>query len=157
MLCFFFSSRRRHTRSLCDWSSDVCSSDLFGWREMAESVARAYNSLPAEDRKKAGIFAQDYGQAGAIDFFGPKYGLPPALSGHQNYFLWGPRGYTGEVLLVLDWRADDERQQFASVEDLGRVQSSPWAMPSEGRVHIYLCRGAKIPLAELWPQVKNWM
>src|SRR5262249_19780765 len=70
--------------------------DQFGWEEMVATVARAYNNLPPEVRVKTAIFAQNYGQAGAIDLFGSKYGLPKAISGHQNYFLWGPRDYTGE-------------------------------------------------------------
>jgi dolichyl-phosphate-mannose-protein mannosyltransferase len=69
--------------------------DQFGWEEMTATVARVYNSLPPEVRAKTAIFGQNYGQAGAIDLFGPKYGLPPAISGHQSYFYWGPRGYTG--------------------------------------------------------------
>ena len=117
--------------------------DQFGWEEMVGSVAHVYTHLSADDRKRAGIFCQNYGEAGAIDFFGPKLGLPPAISGHQNYFLWGPRGYTGEVLLVLDDSDEDERQQFESVEDLGQIISSPFAMPLEQRNHIYLCRGLK--------------
>jgi hypothetical protein len=84
-------------------------------------------------------------------------GLPPALSGHQNYYLWGPRDYTGEVLLILDWPNGDEPEQFRYVEDLGPVDSSPWAMPFEQRVHIYLCRDLKVPLREFWPEVKNWL
>ena len=108
-------------------------------------------------RQRVGIFCQDYGQAGAVDFFGRKQGLPPALSGHQNYFLWGPRGYTGELLFVLDWPDGKEAEQFASVEDLGVVGSSPWAMPSEQRVHLYLCRGLKGDLPQLWPKLKEWL
>ena len=131
--------------------------DQFGWQEMVREVAQVYNSLPPEHRAKAAIFTQDYGQAGAIDFFGPKYGLPPALSGHQSYYLWGPRSYTGEVMVVLDARADAERRQFASVEDMGPVNISPFAMPWERRQHIYVCRGLKMPLAKLWPMLKNWL
>ena len=81
--------------------------DQFGWEEMAATVARVYNSLPPEIRARTAIFAQNYGQAGAIDLFGPKYGLPPAISGHQSYFLWGPRGYTGESMIVMDDRQED--------------------------------------------------
>ena len=124
---------------------------------MVRSVARAYASLSPEDQKRVGIFCQNYGQAGAIDLFGPKYGLPPALSGHQNYYFWGPRDYTGELLLVLDWPGGKEAEQFGSVEDLGVVDSSPWAMPFEQRVHIYLCRDLKVPLRDLWPEVKKWL
>src|SRR6266540_1990558 len=78
--------------------------DQFGWQEMVGSVGHVYNHLHPEDKKRAAIFCQNYGEAGAIDFFGPKFGLPPAISGHQNYFLWGPRDWTGEVALVLDTR-----------------------------------------------------
>ena len=64
-------------------------------------VARVYNALPPDLRRQTAIFGQNYGQAGAIDLFGPKYGLPPAISGHQSYFLWGPRDYTGASVIVM--------------------------------------------------------
>jgi uncharacterized membrane protein len=131
--------------------------DQFGWEEMAGSVAHVYHHLRPEDRKRAAIFCQNYGEAGAIDFFGPKLGLPRAISGHQNYFLWGPRDWTGEVVLVLDDSADDERERFASVEDLGQIVSSPWAMPYERRLHIYLCHDLKVSVREFWPRVKKWL
>ncbi len=105
---------------------------------------------------KAYIFGQNYGEAAAVDFFGPRFGLPPALSGHQNYFLWGPRGYNGDVLIVLDDNDKDEREQFASVEDMGPVHISEHAMPWERKLHVYVCRGLKIPVAQLWPRLKFW-
>ena len=75
--------------------------DQFGWKEIVAETAKAYFEIRPTDRPGCGIFAQDYGQAGAIDFFGPDYGLPPTLSGHQTYWLWGPRGYSGNCLIVL--------------------------------------------------------
>jgi len=131
--------------------------DQFGWEEMVGSVAHVYHHLQPEDEKHAAIFCQNYGEAGAIDFFGPKLGLPLAISGHQNYFLWGPRDWTGEVILVLDTDADDQRKLFGSVEDLGQVASSHWAMPYERRNHIYLCRDLKTSVRELWPRIKKWL
>jgi Dolichyl-phosphate-mannose-protein mannosyltransferase len=132
-------------------------SDQFGWKEMVASVANVYQHLQPEDRKRAAIFCQNYGEAGAIDFFGPKLDLPPAISGHQNYFLWGPGDWNGEVILVLDTDDQDERELFGSVEDLGQVSSSPWAMSYERRNHIYLCRDLKNSVRELWPRVKKWL
>lgn len=131
--------------------------DQFGWEEMVGSLAHVYHHLQPEDEKGSAIFCQNYGEAGAIDFFGPKLELPPAISGHQNYFLWGPRDWAGEVALVLDTDADDERELFGSVEDLGQVASSPWAMPFERRNHIFLCRDLKISVRELWSRVKKWL
>jgi MFS family permease len=131
--------------------------DQFGWEEMVQSIARVYHSLPSDEQQRAGIYCGNYGEAGAVDFFGSKYGLPNAVSGHQNYYLWGARGYTGEIMIVLDTRDTDERQQFDSVEDAGLVESSRWAMPWEQRTHIYVCRGLHGTLDELWPKLKEWL
>jgi len=131
--------------------------DQFGWEQMVGSVAHVYHHLRPEDEKRAAIFCQNYGEAGAIDLFGPKLGLPPAISGHQNYFLWGPRDWTGEVILVLDTNDEDERELFGSVEDLGQMVSSPWAMPFERRMHIFLCRDLNVSVRELWSREKKWL
>jgi Dolichyl-phosphate-mannose-protein mannosyltransferase len=128
--------------------------DQFGWKEMAESVAHVYNNLPAEMRPRTAIFGQDYGQAGAIDFFGPQYGLPPAISGHQNYFLWGPRGYTGESVIVLDGDPKDLESRFAEVSKVATVYH-PYSMPYE-HFDVYYCRGLRQRLSEVWPEVKKW-
>ena len=129
--------------------------DQFGWEEMAAAVAQVYRKIPADLRQNTAIFAQNYGEAGAVDFFGPKYGLPRATSGHQSYFLWGPRDYTGESVIVMgsDRQARLEAL-FASVENAGTVYH-PYSMPYE-HFDLFYCRGLKQPLAELWPQLKNW-
>ena len=126
----------------------------FGWKEMVVEVAQAYQSVPPEDRPKTAIFAQNFGQAGAVDLFGKKYGLPDAISGHQNYFLWGPRDYTGESVIVMQGRQDQLEQVYASVEKRAHVEH-PYSMPRE-HFDIYYCRGLKVPLKEIWPSVKNW-
>ncbi len=128
--------------------------DEFGWEEMAATVARVYNGLPADVRVKTAIFAQNYGQAGAIDLFGPKYGLPRAISGHQSYFLWGPRGYTGESMIVMADRRERLEQLFASVEKVARVDN-PYSMPYE-HFDVFYCQGLRGNLQDLWPRVKNW-
>jgi hypothetical protein len=128
--------------------------DQFGWDEMAATVARVYNSLPPEVRARTAIFAQTYGQAGAIDLFGPKYGLPPAISNHQSYFLWGPRGYTGESMIVMDDSQQDLERQFASVQKVAHVYH-PYSMPYE-HFDVFYCQGMHQPLAQIWPRLKRW-
>jgi hypothetical protein len=128
--------------------------DQFGWEEMTAAVARVYNGLPPGVRAKTAIFGQNYGQAGAIDLFGPKYGLPPAISGHQNYFYWGPRNYTGESMIVMQGQQTDLERYYSSVKKVGSVYH-PYSMPYE-HFDIFYCRGLKLPLKELWPRVKNW-
>ncbi len=130
-------------------------SDQFGWEEIVAETAQAWNRLSPEERGGCGIFAQDYGQAGAIDFLGRRYGLPPALSGHQTYFLWGPRGYSGNCMIVLDDRKETLEQLWDNVEYVGTSADNPYAL--EKRIDVFICRGAKFgTLAQLWPKLKHW-
>jgi 4-amino-4-deoxy-L-arabinose transferase-like glycosyltransferase len=129
--------------------------DQFGWDEIVSGVLVAWNRIPPEERKDCAIFAQDYGQAGAIDFLGPKYGLPPALSGHQTWFLWGPRGYSGNCMIVLDDTQETLETHFEHVEFVGRTPDNPYAL--EKQLTVFLCHGFKHgTLAEVWPKLKRW-
>ncbi len=129
--------------------------DQFGWEEMVATVNQAYSRLSPEERPGCGIFAQNYGQAGAIDFLGRRYGLPPALSGHQTYFLWGPRGYSGNCLIVLDDKPEVLERLFEHVEYAGQSADNPYAL--ERKIPVFICRGAKFgSLAALWPKLKRW-
>jgi Dolichyl-phosphate-mannose-protein mannosyltransferase len=129
--------------------------DQFGWEEIVDETAKAYNQLSPAERSGCGIFAQDYGQAGAIDFLGRRYGLPPALSGHQTYFLWGPRGYSGNCLVVLDDHRERLEELFEHVEYVGTSADNPYAL--ERQIPVYVCRGARFgTLEKVWPQLKKW-
>lgn len=129
--------------------------DQFGWEEIVAETSLAWNRLSPEERGGCGIFAQDYGQAGAIDFLGRRYGLPPALSGHQTYFLWGPRGYSGNCMIVLDDNKETLDQLWDNVEYVGTSADNPYAL--EKRIDVFICRGAKFgTLAQLWPKLKHW-
>ena len=128
--------------------------DQFGWEEMAATVGKAYKALPEDLRARTAIFGQNYGQAAAVDFFGPKYGLPKALSGHQSYFLWGPRGYTGESVLVMGDRQERLKTIFFHVEKVATVYH-PYSMPAE-HFDVFHCTGIKTPLRDLWPALKSW-
>jgi hypothetical protein len=129
--------------------------DQFGWEEIVDETVKAYNQLSPAERPGCGIFAQDYGQAGAIDFLGRRYGLPPALSGHQTYFLWGPRGYSGNCLVVLDDRRERLEELFEHVEYVGMSADNPYAL--ERQIAVYVCRGARFgTLEKVWPQLKKW-
>jgi 4-amino-4-deoxy-L-arabinose transferase-like glycosyltransferase len=128
--------------------------DQFGWEEMTAMTAQAWARVPNEQRADCGIFAQNYGQAGAIDFFGPRYGLPKSISGHQTYWLWGPRGYSGNCMIVLDDKKDVLDQLFEQVELIG-VSDNLYSI--ERQVPVFLCRGAKFgTLQQLWPKLKRW-
>jgi 4-amino-4-deoxy-L-arabinose transferase-like glycosyltransferase len=129
--------------------------DMVGWRSYVASVAAVYRGLPPEERAKAAIFTGNYGEAAALDFFGAPFGLPPALSGHNQYFLFGPRGYDGSVLI----RVNEEPQSLArrcNSAVLGGRFGAPYAMPYENDAPISICHGLHPPLGELWPQLKHY-
>jgi hypothetical protein len=128
--------------------------DRFGWPEMVETVAQIYNRLPPDVRASTAIYANNYGEAGAIDLFGPSYGLPKAISPHQSYYLWGPRDYTGDVMILLQSKRADAERNCISVEEMGTV-NHPFSMKEE-HYTIFICRGLKQPLRELWPLLKHW-
>ena len=129
--------------------------DQFGWEEMVEEINVAWQSIPPAQRSDCAIFAKNYGQAGAIDFFGPRYGLPPALSGHQTFFLWGPRGYSGNCMIVIEDRQQILEDRFEKVELVGTARDNPYAV--ERRLSVYLCHHLKSgTLSEIWTTFKDW-
>jgi hypothetical protein len=128
--------------------------DEFGWEEMARKVGEVYNALPPEQRERTAIFANGYGQGGAIDFFGKKYGLPKAIGDHQSYWMWGWRDYTGESVIVLGGDGKTEPKYFATVEIAGHTDH-PYARRDE-HFDILVCRDLNTTWKALWPKVKKW-
>jgi hypothetical protein len=129
-------------------------SDRFGWPQMVQGFASRYNALPPEVRAHTTIFCDNYGEASAVNILGPAYGLPTAVSGHQNYFYWGWNNYTGESVLTLGKDAKDYTGTYAEVIDLGAFDA-PWIMDHEHK-HYFWLRHRKRPFAVDWPELKNW-
>ena len=127
--------------------------DMLGWQNMAETVARVYHGLPQAEQSDCAILAGNYGEAGAIDFYGPALGLPKAISGHNSYYDWGPRNYTGACVIVFGERSADYKLLFDDVQQAATIQT-PHAMPGESEVPVYICRKPRQPLATMWPQFK---
>ncbi|MFI5289708.1 MAG: ArnT family glycosyltransferase, partial [Polyangia bacterium] len=111
--------------------------DRFGWRSLADQVANIYRSLPESDQRRVCIWGDNYGEASAVDILAP--GLPQTISGHQNYFFWGPRGCHGALMILMGSDGKDLSRKFDSCRIAGALDD-PYAMPYERR-SIYLCRG----------------
>jgi hypothetical protein len=110
--------------------------------------------VPPADRPAAAVWVGNYGEAGAIERLGASRGLV-ALSGHNNYWLWGPRGYSGDVMIVVTRSRTVLEQRYASVIQVGETDCGD-CMPYENHVPIFLCRGAVQPLPERWPLLKHY-
>ncbi len=129
--------------------------DMFGWPEMAARVAAVYRALPPQDRARAVFYGENYGEAAAIDVFGRRLGLPPAISGHNQYFLWGPRGHDGSVMIIIGGDPKHYADLFERFDVVGRIEA-PYAMPYETGQPIYVLRDMKTPLPAFWPMVKHY-
>jgi len=130
--------------------------DRYGWREMTLAISEVYNQLSPEDRRNCAILAENYGQAGAIDYFGRALGLPNAVCGHNNYFLWGPGDKSGDIAIVYGFSREDCEKSFEIVEQAA-LFTHPYVMPFENNKPIFLCRKIKKTIQELWPQTKHYI
>jgi 4-amino-4-deoxy-L-arabinose transferase-like glycosyltransferase len=130
-------------------------SDELGWRDLEKQVASVYHSLPAEERSRTAILAADYGEAAALDVYGQRDGLPPALCGQNQYFLWGARGYDGSTIIHINGDPDRWRRGCDSVEVVGEF-GVPYAMPYENARPIFVCRGLRHNLSEIWSRLKRY-
>ncbi len=127
--------------------------DMFGWENMAATVSKVYVSLPPDEQRKTVVFAQNYGEAGAIDFFRAKYPLPRVICGHNNYWYWGPDDTTFTTVIVIGGRPEDHLKSLDSVEERGMIISK-YAMPYETNLPVFVCRGLKLPYSVIWQRVK---
>ncbi len=127
--------------------------DMLPWPNIANHIAAVYHALPVAEQPNCAILAGNYGEAGAVDYYGPGLGLPKAISGHNSYFDWGPRNYTGECVIVFGERAKEFTQYFGEAT-LADTISNPNAMPIEQSVPVYVCRKPVAPLSVLWPHFR---
>jgi hypothetical protein len=130
-------------------------SDMFGWKEKVKDVAAVYNTLSTDEKAKCVIISSNYGRCGAIDFFGEEYELPKSIGTHNNYWIWGPRDYNGDVLIILGGDLDDHKNDFESVA-LAGVSTCEHCMPYENNVNIFVCRGLKHAVKDVWSHEKHY-
>ncbi len=129
--------------------------DIFGNEELVALVAEVYHDLTPEEQARCTILGMAYPQAGAVDFFGPRYGLPKAISSHNNYWLWGPGDNTGEILIVAGLNEEVLARRFEEVNQV-RTFHHPYAMPWRNNLPIYVCRQPRISLKDAWPEFKHY-
>jgi Dolichyl-phosphate-mannose-protein mannosyltransferase len=126
--------------------------DMFGWNELASAVAVAAATLTPEERAHAGVLSRTgYGAAATIELLGPPRGLPPGLSGHNNFYLWGPREADGRAMIVMGGELSWAEERFTSVVAV-TAYDCPLCMPYERHKTIFVARGMKQPLGQFWAE-----
>jgi 4-amino-4-deoxy-L-arabinose transferase-like glycosyltransferase len=128
--------------------------DRFGWENMTKTVASTYEGLPARERSAACPFTSNYGETSALNFLGESHGLPPAISGHNTYFLWGPGGCTGKVMITVGVPREQIERGYTAVERA--TITCGYCMPEENGVPVYVATKPRAPIGQLWPQTKHY-
>lgn len=128
-----------------DWA------DMHGWPQLAATVQQIYDSLPKSERSQAVAVTGNYGEASAIAFFSHV----PVISGHNQYYLWGTRGFSGNVIIDYGGDCGASAHLFRYAKRVGTF-SAPYIMPYEDDKQIMLCRGIKKPLSAIWPSIKSY-
>jgi hypothetical protein len=129
--------------------------DMYGWPELVRAVASVAESLPPLDREDAVVLASNAGEGGALTFLGGAVGLPPVISGHNQFWPWGTEGGSGRVVIAVGGDEAFLRSKFASVE-VATVFGHSLATPRETHVKIYVCRDSNAPLDVMWPDFKRY-
>jgi hypothetical protein len=129
--------------------------DMLGWEEIVDAVAEVYASLPPEERARAAILAPSYSVAGAIDRLGPERGLPGAISGHNNYWLWGPGDTDGAVVVIAGGAIEDWAPHWQTIEHRA-VWDCGDCLPGRNHANVYVARGPRAPLAEIWAEFRHY-
>lgn len=129
--------------------------DRFGWEQQVALIAQVYHSLPPAQQRVACIFTENYGEASALLQFGPQYHLPQPISGHNSFYLWGPNGCTGQVLITINIDPKDAAQGFGSVTLAARTSCNE-CVDFENNAPILILRQPKEPFSVIWPQAKHY-
>ena len=129
--------------------------ETLGWPELVDQVAAVRDLLPAAQHDSIAIVTGSYGEAGAIDILGPARGLPAAVSGHNNYWLWGPPGPHGPIIAVGP--LEGLMRQLCPTLETAAVISNPWGVDNEEAGYpILLCRNPSRQLADVWEQARHY-
>ncbi len=131
--------------------------DMFGWENMAKTLSKVYASLPPEEKEKTVIFANNYGEAGSIEYYSQKYDLPPVIAPHNSFWIWGwdhaDKNY--KTIIIIDGKKEDHLYSLETVEKTATIQCR-FCMPYENNLPVYVGRGLKRSFKEIWNAEKNY-
>lgn len=133
--------------------------DRIGWEERVALVNKAYQKLSEDEKKRTIIVGSNYGQAGALEFYGKKYNFPRVVSGHNNYYLWN-KGMLNDKSIAISLEHPDglhgALEEFESVDTINAVYTNPYVTFHENNLTVFICRNPKIPFNEMLEKIRYY-
>ncbi len=129
--------------------------DMLGWSEQARAIAAVYHALSPAEQNRAVLVAGNYGEAGAVDYYASRYGMPGVVSPAGSYWFFGPGDRPGDVTLVLSGSAETRPQLERLFERVtpAAIVTNRWGVPEEQRVTVWRCDGPRQSLQQVWPSL----
>lgn len=129
-----------------------------GWPELVDRIAQIRDSLPAPEHASAGILTGNYGEAGAVDLYGPARGLPQALSIVNSFWLRGYGDHPPQTLIVVGLSPRFVETNFATCESEGLISNRYGVANEEMKddKYLWICRGLRQPWPEFWRKIRTW-
>ncbi len=129
--------------------------DRLAWRELVSTVSAVYRSLPPEEQRNAILISSSYGEAGALELYGPELGLPPVFATHNSYHDWGPPSDSVKTYIVVFAEREGLERQFDSVVEAA-VHTCEYCTRPQRQIPIYVARGPHFSVKAAWPTFKEY-
>ncbi len=129
--------------------------DRIGWRELTADVALVYHNMPEKERQNAVIISTNYGEAGALELYGPEFGLPAVYATHNSFHSWGPPSDTVKTFIAVCIDEDDVRKRFSSVEKVAAFHCPDCTRPQR-IIPIFVLRGPNFSIGREWGNFKEY-
>ncbi|NAY90446.1 phospholipid carrier-dependent glycosyltransferase [Muricauda sp. JGD-17] len=123
--------------------------DMFGWEEQVKLVDSVYQSLSLEEKNNCVLWAENYGEAGALKILGKKYDLPNPISRHGSFWIWGYGNKDADVWISLGNEKPSVEYVFEEME-LVKIITHKYAIGEENGIPLYICRKPKIDIEKWW-------
>ncbi|MBN1271984.1 MAG: glycosyltransferase family 39 protein [Candidatus Aminicenantes bacterium] len=136
--------------------------DMFGWEKMAAVYGEIFQNLSTEEQSRCVIYVRNYGEAGAVDFFGKKFGLPKATCAHNSYWFWGPGKEAKNSVYIIRGTEQSVEESYADLSpyfdsvEYAATFTCTYCMPYENNNPIFICWGFKGSLQDIWEHEKHF-
>jgi 4-amino-4-deoxy-L-arabinose transferase-like glycosyltransferase len=129
--------------------------ETVGWPTYVAQIAAVYRRLPAAQRAACAVLASNYGEAGAVDRYGPAWGLPKAFSGHNGFWYWGAPPASARTFVAVGFDRGFLEQSFGDVRLAAQLNNRLGIDNDEQHAPVWICTEPRGDWQVLWPRFRN--